>query len=497
VRRVLSAAAVVAAAVIAMGNAAAVGATYPNETITWGACADQTLAGAGAQCGALQVPLDHANPTGAKLTLALSRLAHKASSPYQGVMIAAPDPLAGAGYESSLLGQQLPGGDGYDWIGIARRGLAPSVPALSCDPGYNSFNRPNYAPTAPANEVDWLNRVQAYATACGQANPDLLQHMKTTDVAADIDDVRAALGVLQTGLYAQSYGTYVAEVYATLHPLAVKRMVLDSAINPDRVWYNAADLDQNANLERNFHLFFDWLASNDATYHLGTTRDAVQQVWTAQLAAVTAHPANGLIGPAELTDLLTLTPYYQAFWPTLGGMFANYVHTGDATALQFLYTQFYQRGSDNVYAALLAETCTDAPWPADWSTWRANAQAAAVQAPDIAWGNNWFNSPCRVWPAKAGNPVPVLGLTSASVLLLQNELDGVAPPSGSMALRQRYSHSALLTVRGAITHGVTPSADTCVNSVLGNYLSTGTLPNRKTGNVSDAECAPPPVPVAG
>jgi len=33
--------------------------------------------------------------------------------------------------------------------------------------------------------------------------------------------------------------------------------------------------------------------------------------------------------------------------------------------------------------------------------------------------------------------------------------------------------------------------------VLGNYLSTGRLPNRKTGTVSDAECAPPPVPVAG
>jgi hypothetical protein len=216
-----------------------------------------------------------------------------------------------------------------------------------------------------------------------------------------------------------------------------------------------------------------------------------------QLASVTAHPANGLIGPAELTDLLTLTPYYAAFWPTLGGMFANYVHTGDASALQFLYTQFYQRGSDNVYAAQLAETCTDAPWPADWSTWRANAAASAVQAPDIAWGNNWFNAPCRVWPAKAANPVPVLGFAVSSVLLLQDELDGVAPPSGSMALRQRYSHSALLTVHGAITHGVTPSADTCVNTVLGNYLSSGTLPTRKAGNVSDAECAAPPAPVTG
>jgi hypothetical protein len=274
-------------------------------------------------------------------------------------------------------------------------------------------------------------------------------------------------------------------------------MVLDSAINPDEVWYRAAHLDQNPNLERNFHLFFDWLAANDATFHLGTTRDAIQQVWSTQLADVTAAPAGGKIGPSEFNDLMTLSAYYEAFWPTLGGILSGFAHTGDASGLIGLYTQFYQRADDNIYATQLAEICTDAPWPADFAKWRSDAVAGAVQAPDLTWGNVWFTGPCRVWPAKAANPVPVLGFAVPSVLLLQNELDGVAPPSGSMTLRQRYSHSALLTVHGAITHGVTPSADTCVNSVLGNYLSTGTLPTRKPGNVSDAECAAPPAPVAG
>lgn len=493
----LSAAAIVATAVVTIGNAAAVGAALPRDTIVWGSCSDTTLATAGAQCGTLQVPLDHGNPGGPKITLALSRLAHKASSPYQGVMLTAPDPLAGAGYESSLLGQQLPGADGYDWIGVARRGLAPSVPALTCVPGYEAFNRPSYTPTAPAIEVQWLNRVQGYADACGQAQPNLLQHMKTTDVAADLDDIRQALGVNQLSMYAQSYGTYVGEVYSQLHPLTVKRLVLDSAVNPDEVWYRAADLDQNANLEANFHRWFDWLAANDATYHLGTTQAAIQQVWSAQLAKVTAQPANGVIGPAEFTDVFTLAPYFQAFWPTLGGLLANYVHTGDANPVQALFQQFYQRGDDNVYATQMAELCTDAPWPADWSKWRADAVASAAQAPDIAWGNTWFTAPCRVWPAKAANPVPVLGFSAGSVLLLQNGLDAVTPPSGSMSLRQRYAHSALLTVDGAISHGVTPGADTCVNTVLGNYLSSGTLPQRKAGNVSDVVCAAPPAPPAG
>ncbi|MFC0436045.1 alpha/beta fold hydrolase [Kutzneria buriramensis] len=496
-RRALSAAAIVASAVITMGGATAAATPVPHDALAWGACSDTTLANAGAQCATLQVPLDHANPGGAKVTLALSKVAHNASDPYQGMMLTAPDPLSGAGYESSLLGQQVPGGGSYDWIGIARRGVAPSVPALSCVPGYEAFNRPGYAPTAPANEVGRLNRVQNYADACQQAQPDLLQHMKTTDVAADLDDVRLALGGLQVGMYAQSYGTYVAEVYATLHPLAVRRMVLDSPINPDEVWYRAASLDQNANLERNFQLWFDWVAANDAAFHLGTTRAAIQQVWNDQLAKITAAPADGLIGPDEFTDIFTLAPYFQAFWPTLGGLLSAYVHTGDPSTLIGLFQQFYQRGgSDNIYAAQMAELCTDAPWPSSFAQWKSDAAASATQAPDMAWGNMWFLSPCRVWHAKAGNPVPVLGYAVGSVLLLQNSLDGVAPPSGSAALRQRYPRSALLTVNGGITHGVTPTADTCVNTVLGNYLGTGTLPPRKTAGGSDAECAAPPAPPA-
>ena len=493
----LSAAAIIAAAVVTLGNAAAVGAAYPHDTIAWGSCSDATLAGAGAQCGTLQVPLDHGNPGGAKITLAVSRLAHKASSAYQGVMLVAPNALGGTGYESSTLGQQLPGADGYDWIGVARRGLAPSVPALSCEPNYQDFNRPPYVPTSPAIEVQWLNRVQGYADACGKAQPDLLQHMKTTDIAADLDDVRQALGVGQVSMYGQSYGTYVGEVYSALHPLTVRRLVLDSPINPDEVWYRAANFDQNPGLERNFLLWFDYLAANDGTYHLGATRAAIQQVWNQQIAKVTANPANGLIGPSEFADTFLVTPYFQATWPLFGGVFARYVASGDGTEIQAVYSQFFQHGNDNVFATLLAQTCTDAPWPADWAKWRADTVASDAQAPDTTWGNTWANAPCRVWPAKAGNPVPVTGFGAGSVLLLEDSLDAVTPLSGALSVRQRYQHSALLTVNGGITDGVTPSTDTCVNTVLGNYLSNGTLPPRKTANVSDATCAAPPAPPAG
>jgi hypothetical protein len=49
-------------------------APAPAQTLTWSACTDPGLAGL--ECSSLQVPLDHKNPTGPLITLALSRVVH-------------------------------------------------------------------------------------------------------------------------------------------------------------------------------------------------------------------------------------------------------------------------------------------------------------------------------------------------------------------------------------------------------------------------------------
>src|SRR3954452_5626333 len=52
------------------------------------------------------------------------------------------------------------------------------------------------------------------------------------DSVADMDALRATLGIKKWSLYGVSYGTHVATLYAQRHPDRVDRLVLDSTIEP-------------------------------------------------------------------------------------------------------------------------------------------------------------------------------------------------------------------------------------------------------------------------
>ncbi len=151
-------------------------------------------------------------------------------------------------------------GGAYDWIGFDPRGVGDSRPSLSCDPGYFGPDRPEYVPRTPELYQVWQGRSAGYAEACGRAGGRLLDHMRTTDAARDMNQIRKALGVRRINYYGFSYGTYLAQVYTKLFPNRMRRMVLDSNVDPRRAWYRA-NLDQDVAFDRNIGLFFDWINS--------------------------------------------------------------------------------------------------------------------------------------------------------------------------------------------------------------------------------------------
>src|SRR5689334_21765629 len=247
-------------------------ATGYTPAIVWGTCDNAALQSRGADCGYLTVPLDYARPSGATIQLAVSRIRHSERAPYQGLMLVNPGGPGGSGYALSALGGYVPdsAGAGYDWIGFDPRGVGASKPALTCNRTYEGYRRPPYVPATRAIESTWLARTRAYATACAKAGGSLLNYLKTTDSARDIDSLRSALGADRINYYSFSYGTYLGQVYATIYPGRVRRMVLDGNVDPGRVWY-ASNLDQDIAFDRNIKVYFRWLARNDSAYHLGTS----------------------------------------------------------------------------------------------------------------------------------------------------------------------------------------------------------------------------------
>lgn len=491
----------VAVAVMAVSAVTAPAATAAPPALAWGTCQDPGLVAVGAQCATLEVPVDHRRPGGKQLRIAVSRLAHKTpDSAFQGVMMTLSGGPGLPGLGMAALGPLVPGhaGDAYDWIGFDPRGVGTSTPALSCDRDYMDYDRPAYVPVTPQLERAWLDRVRGYAADCGARNdPELLANMKTTDTVADVESIRVALGVDRMSFYGYSYGTYVGQVYATLHPERVRRMVLDSSVHARDVYYRI-NLAQDAGYDRNLNAFFGWVAEHDDVYHLGRTQAAVKAVFDRQLATLAREPAAGVIGPDEWLDVFQLAVYRKLGWPSAAEVFAGWAGHRDGALLKTSFEQIGGRGNDNGYAAYLAVECTDVQSPVNWRKWRADTWRAFAEAPYFAWQNTWFNAPCVFWPAPAGRPVTVGSDRVGSMLLVDETLDPATPFAGSLEARKRFPGSALLAVPGGINHASTlVGGNTCVDGKIAEYLSAGTLPARVPGNRSDVDCPPAPPPVPG
>ncbi|MEW9527668.1 alpha/beta hydrolase [Microbispora sp. NPDC049125] len=454
---------------------------------------------AGIECAMVEVPLDYDHPRGEKIKIAVSRKKATDTAHYQGAVLFNPGGPGGSGLAypavmEARLGAALAAQ--YDLIGFDPRGVGSSEPALRCDPHFFDPVRPDYVPGTPAEELAWVKRSKGYAEACGKTYGDLLNHMTTVDAATDMDQIRKALGHKQISYVGYSYGTYLGATYATLFPNRVRRLVLDSIVNPERVWYGA-NIDQNHAFEARAKDFFAWIAKYDATYHLGTTGDQAEKAFYSARAALEASPAAGRVGPDELDDTYLAGGYLKSRWPRLADALSKYVTANDAAPLVEAYGLYGDSsGDDNGFAVYAAVECSDTRWPRDWGTWHRDMWESYRTAPFLTWGNAWYNAQCAFWPARAGHAPRIDGKKVASALLFQDTKDAATPYQGGVEMHRRFPTSRLVVMDGGGNHGLTGRGNACVDDIWKAYLADGTLPASRPG--PDVHCAPfaDPVPPA-
>ncbi|MFI2437022.1 alpha/beta hydrolase [Streptomyces sp. NPDC018693] len=488
-----AAAAVVAGTLTAVPANAGPAESAPAPKLTWKKCATTdypTL-----QCASLDVPLDHDDPHGKQITLALSRVPHTARTS-QGPLLVNPggpgaSGLSLAGFVASSLPKSVAAQ--YDVVGFDPRGVGRSTPALNCRPGHFAPVRPASVPSTPAIERANLERARSFAEACAEKHADLLPHINTLDTARDMDAVRAALGAEQLNYFGYSYGTYLGAVYAKLFPQRVRRLVLDSVVDPTGVWYDD-NLTQDHAFNDRHRALMAWIARYDATYGLGTDPAEVETKWYAMRAALAEKPADGTVGASELEDTFLPGGYYNGYWPYLAEAFAAYVNEENTGPLVEAYENFasVDASGDNGYSVYAAVQCRDAAWPARWSQWRSDNWVVSAKAPFMTWNNAWYNAPCAFWPTGTLNPVNVTNGELPPVLLFQATGDAATPYEGGAMLHALLHGSSLVVERGSGNHGVTLSGNDCLDGHLARYLTDGTVP-RGIGEV-DAECAALPDP---
>jgi pimeloyl-ACP methyl ester carboxylesterase len=482
----------------AIGTVRQVASTPAADSIHWGGCpTDQypDLADTKVKCAALKVPMNYRDPTGTQITLEVSMLRHTSSAKnYKGVILSNPGGPGAPALDLSLyLAPYVPHSVGrdYDWVSWDPRGVGASQPAIHCQSGYFGAPRRSYVPTTKSLLNYWLARSKSYADACEKRYPGLLKNMTTIDSANDMESIRQALGVKTISYYGFSYGTYLGEVYSTLYPTHLKYMVLDSNVDPRKVWYQA-NLDQDRAFNRNIDIFFGWVAKYNSVYHLGSTEPAVSARYYKNLATLTKHPDSKL-GPDELADAMQGAGYDTFSWEDLATAWRSYALHGRTSELLQQYSEGDTPGNDNEFAVYNAVQCTDTQWP-KWSQWRKDNDALYKTAPFLTWSNAWFNSPCLYWGAKAQRPLAINGKATTSALLIDETLDAATPYPGSLEVRSLYPHASLIAEPGGTNHADSLSGDACVDDLIASYLGSGKRPVRKDWRGPDALCKPLPRP---
>jgi pimeloyl-ACP methyl ester carboxylesterase len=471
------------------------------STLHWSQCGGQL---AGSECASLAVPLNYADPGGRKITLALSMIPATApAAKQQGVLLVNP---GGPGEPGRSLAADVAGGLSpqvaatYDIVGFDPRGVGGSVPALSCDPSFFDEVRPDYVPANAAAEQVLIGRAKAYAAGCEQRFGWLLPYMTTVDMAKDMDQIRQAFGVQKINYYAFSYGTYLGQVYGTLFPDRVRRMVLDSTVNPVGAWYTD-NIDQDYAFQGRLDAFFAWVAKYDSTYHLGSTEAQVEAAYYKVRGELEKTPLNGangpLVGADELDDTFELAGYLTSVWPGFALALSQYAANGDGSGL---LTQYQNWGTtpENVFAVYNAVECSDVNWPRNWSKWQADAERVDQAAPFETWDNVWFNAACAFWPVTGpAKPFAVDGSKLPPILMLQGTLDAATPYAGAQQAHRLLPSARMVVVEGGGDHGQSLESppNQCVQNYLNAYLATGAVPERP--GLVNATCPAPADPTPG
>lgn len=471
------------------------------DGIRWQECAPEERLPAPVQCGTVSVPLDYTRPHGRTLELRLSRSA--ADGPpaeYQGPLLYNPGGPGGSGLSFARQPERLPDGlwrelhRAYDFIGYDPRGVGRSAP-ISCADPREFWAGPNPSPQQPSEAFKRLmnGRAAAYAAGCEVDQGDALEHFNTPNNARDLHTIRAALGERQLNYLGVSYGSYIGSVYATLFPGTVRRMVLDSVVDPDPelIWYRS-NLAQNSGFELRWRDWKEWTAQHHGTYGLGEDAEAVQSAFDIARDRADREQLGDAVGSKELHRAFLSVAYSDAAWPRLASALAAF-HRGDPEALRAAAHPDPREAErrENANAVYTAVECNDAPWPRDWQRWDQDHTRQAARAPFATWENAWMNLPCAHWPLPGGTPVDV-GTAPGElppVLLLHATRDAATPYSGALETQRRLYGSALVTERGAGNHGVA-GGNPCVDELLGDYLLTGASPGSRT----DCEARPAPLP---
>ncbi|MGA8534690.1 MAG: alpha/beta fold hydrolase [Candidatus Tumulicola sp.] len=400
----------------------------------WSPCADVPST----ECAGLPVPLDPANPAGAKLTLRLARVPAQDQANKRGVIVFLPGG-PGAGIAAIFGGDNRKAqhidelSHSWDLVVFDPRGVGESSP-VRCSPlAAPSPPPPSLQPPGREYYANVARVNAAFFEMCFAETGDLMRHLSAADTAADVEQIRLALTPDQ-GLvsYAGSYGSAYGQAYLEQYPMHVKAMVLDGVVDhsidfPTFVTRNVRSVDDE------FDRMVRWCASSSSCALRGTGVGAVYD------EVARAHPEFIPV----VSQLLAAGSDPAYGWPALAKMLAA-AKSGDtsgfeevrkATSIAAVAADAHVvAGKSGFFSGVI---CADYGPQTDYDALVSDGKAISNEAPRFAW-KFWDYTPilrasvgvgdCVEWPIAAGYPPQRLRVGAHPNVMVANPTHDPATP---------------------------------------------------------------------
>lgn len=546
------------AVVVAPGAAGAASAERPARAaapapaaaavpaLGWGACPEgwtrDGVDPTAFDCAVAAVPLDHDDPTGPTIDLAVKRLPASGDPAERiGTLFLNPGGPGGSGVgfvdsaEGAFPAEVL---ERFDVVGFDPRGVARSTP-LACFPDLDTAVETLFdLPPFPVGTREQLRHFAAYRTytdfCAGQVDEQpVIEHMSTADVARDLDLLRQAVGDEALTYAGYSYGTHLGDVYANLFPDRVRALVLDAVIEP--VAWTTGESRRQALTETTSHR----LRTGEGAY--GTLQALLAECAAAgpEACALAAggDPSGDYdrLAAALLDEPLVVVDaeggetrwtYADLVSTSLGALYdaGSYPALADLVAALLVLVDAREDGvapdaATTARAAAAGERlataadepepaeervqisegtdgvlCTDGDNPRRQRAWRTSAAAADAQGPYFGSAWVWSELACATWPVRADSRYtgPWDEETAAPVLVVGTRYDPATPYRDAVTVSEQLPGARLLTLEG---WGHTAlGASGCIDDAVARYLVDQQLPAEGTVCAADRRpFDPPPV----
>lgn len=197
----------------------------------------------GIQCGYLSVLENRAKPDGRRIRILVTRAPAISATPKPDPIVYLSGGPGGAGsFEVAFMVKHGLNAD-REVIFVDQRGTHHAEPRLGC-PGWEQFlydavSLPFAADSTTAADAAAIKQCRDQLTATGV---DLAAY-NSTENAADIADLKVALGIDGWNVYGVSYGSKLALIVLRDHPQGIRSVVLDSVSPPTNniaeTWWSA------------------------------------------------------------------------------------------------------------------------------------------------------------------------------------------------------------------------------------------------------------------